>query len=163
MASTTDHWRLGRRRRSAEESMVVRADPRQPMHHHELMSIQVQTAIIAAVTGLASGTLSSLFAPWVAWRIEKRRQLLDSRTRLVSEWRTGLAETEAISPLSDRSFLTESWYLSLRPHLEAKIRGRMEYTDNSEPIVVIGNLTNHRDPLAVDLSNEVERIANEWK
>jgi hypothetical protein len=102
----------------------------------------------------------------VQWRIETRRERLKG-TR-VNEWRAGLAEAEGYETLehgafSSRSFLTEPWYLSLRPHLEASIRTRMEYTHDPETIVVIANRTDHRQPLAVKLSDEIDRIANAWK
>jgi hypothetical protein len=97
------------------------AEPIQLMQLHDFMSIQVQAAIIAAVAGLATGTLGSLVAPWVQWRIETRRERLKGRTTRVNEWRAGLAEAEGYETLehgtfSSRSFLTEPWYLSLRPH-----------------------------------------------
>ena len=83
-------------------SRVVRSDPRtllaslfskslaepiQLMQHHDFMSIQVQAAIIAAVAGLATGTLGSLVAPWVQWRIETRRERLKGRTTQVIQRR----------------------------------------------------------------------------
>jgi hypothetical protein len=39
----------------------------------------------------------------------------------------------------------------------------MEYTHDPETIVVIANRTDHRQPLAVKLSDEIDRIANAWK
>ena len=80
------------------------AEPIQLMQHHDFMSIQVQAAIIAAVAGLATGTLGSLVAPWVQWRIETRRERLKG-TR-VNEWRAGLAEAEGYETL-------ELWDLQL--------------------------------------------------
>jgi hypothetical protein len=47
--------------------------------HHETHGNLVQAALIAAVAGLLSGTLGSGVAPWLAWRIDKHRDVVGSR------------------------------------------------------------------------------------
>jgi hypothetical protein len=48
----------------------------------------ISEAIIVAVIGLASGTVSSLIAPWVKWGIEKKRLVHNRRVDSIKEWRS---------------------------------------------------------------------------
>jgi hypothetical protein len=123
------------------------------------MSIQVQAAIIAAVAGLLSGTLGSLVAPWVNWRIETRRELLKERTARLSEWRTGLAKAEGGPPLNERKFLSEPWYLSLRPRLDTAFRTYLEGVGSTANVRVTSE---YRPAIGVQLSDEIDRIPREW-
>lgn len=44
-----------------------------------------ETVLTAAVTGAAAGVLSSLVAPWAQWGVEKRRERLQSRRKLIKD------------------------------------------------------------------------------
>ncbi|WP_133802492.1 hypothetical protein [Kribbella caucasensis] len=125
------------------------------------MSIQVQTAVIAAVAGLLSGSIASLAAPWVTWRIEKVRERASGQTARLAEWRTGLAIAEASGQMDDRHFLRETWYLSLRPHLADDVRSRMEFTPRISGALRFDGV-DHRPALAVMISDEIDRIAKAW-
>jgi hypothetical protein len=48
---------------------------------------EIAVALISGCTGLATGAVGSLFAPWANWGIEKRRLRHESRVKLIAEWR----------------------------------------------------------------------------
>lgn len=133
------------------------------MEHHWRVDIQVQSALIGAGAGLLSGAVGSLVAPWVNWRIDRRRELHRSRADRLTEWRAGLARTKfAVDSLVDeREWLTEPWYLSLRPHLSDDVRRHMEFTPNIVGSIDPGGRM-HRPELQELLNDEIDRIAKEW-
>ena len=51
------------------------------------MNDPVVIVLISAGAGLISGTVASLFAPWIHWGIEKRRNKLDERKNLIKNAR----------------------------------------------------------------------------
>lgn len=115
--------------------------------------------LVAAITGVAS----SLLAPWAHWRVEQRRELRDHRRVLIARWREGIAAYEAHS-LTDGTimlmppyeFVTKTWYAELRRHLK----------DETTILTVLAGKNvgpAGRDPQAVALYHEVDRLEAEWK
>ena len=45
------------------------------------------TIIISAATGLISGAIGSLIAPWVNWRIERVKLKTEYQRKRIAEWR----------------------------------------------------------------------------
>jgi hypothetical protein len=133
------------------------------MEHHGRVNIQVQTALIGAAAGLVSGAVGSLIAPWVNWRIERKRELHRGRAGRLAEWRAGLAQAKfaADSLDDDRVWLTEPWYLSLRRHIPDDLRRHLEFTPNRVGSIDPGGRM-HRPELQMLLNDEIDRIAKEW-
>jgi hypothetical protein len=43
--------------------------------------------VIPAISGLVSGTIASLVAPWINWRIEQKREKLAYKREMIRRWR----------------------------------------------------------------------------
>jgi hypothetical protein len=43
--------------------------------------------VIPAISGLVSGTIASLVAPWINWRIEQKREKLAYKKEMIRRWR----------------------------------------------------------------------------
>ena len=56
-------------------------------------------ASIAAITGLISGAVGSLVAPWVQHAVESKRKAIEYRERLIKETRTLLDRTKTLAEL----------------------------------------------------------------
>lgn len=113
------------------------------------------TAVIGGVAGLATGTISSLIAPWAKWSIEKRRIDRQRRYDLLDSWRTGIAEVPVQA--SHDEYLRRGWYKTLRPHLARDVLDRLE-TPNTAIVVVPGTGRGLRNLF----TGEVDRIEHEW-
>jgi hypothetical protein len=129
-----------------------------------LMSVQLQAATVASVVGIVSGSIGSLIAPWVQWRIEKVRLKQARRVETLEMWRNGLAAAEASNATKAHTFLSQRWYLSLRPELPHDVASRL---DNSPQIsgvpMQLGAVKIRRDDVAVELNNEIDRIPRRWQ
>ena len=118
------------------------------------MNSVVTTAVIAGGTGIVSGALSSLVAPWAQWGVEKRRIDRARKAELLQQWRDGLTGYTANNPgAPPGGFMSESWFLSLRPHLCDEVRDQLDM-----PTVVPD--VKHYFKLVQD---EIEEIHDRWK
>lgn len=57
------------------------------MEEFQILDIEVTKLLVPAITGLIAGTLGSLIAPWVNWRIEKKRKSIEYKQNLIKETR----------------------------------------------------------------------------
>ena len=117
----------------------------------------VVTAVIAGATGLISGVIGSLVAPWINWGIEKKRRALDARAKLVTRWREILGAEDF-----DRSMiLNDPAYGVLAPLLGEKERKQIERPQNH--LILEAYPTPGKDPDRTMLLHEVARIERVWK
>jgi hypothetical protein len=122
----------------------------------------VWPAIIGGISGLVTGVLGALGAPWAKWRVDRAQATREWRRERLEEWRAGLAESERLDALSDRTFLLLPWYASLRRHLTESERNEVEFTsDNITYTVVAG--TYHRHDLARMLADRIDALASGWE
>jgi hypothetical protein len=78
--------------------------------------------VASAITGVVSGGLASVFAPWVNWRIEKVRARTEYRRSQIRRWREAIAAFDFDSgPFADTVIYSE-----LRPHLDGGFRRSLE-------------------------------------
>ncbi len=85
------------------------------------MDPTILSAIIGGVTGLITGTIASLFAPWINWGIEKRKLRLAAQRELIKAARLTLESTP------DRKEFRESTiYSQIRPFLSEDTRIKIE-------------------------------------
>ncbi len=112
------------------------------------------TVLVSAVTGLISGAIASLIAPWVQWAIEKRRNLINYRRELIKTWRNELEDYNYVGG----EVRASSTYAAIRPHLQQQVRERLEnrerftFDSRGGDTFVIKNI----------LLDEVARIEKEW-
>lgn len=79
--------------------------------------------LISAAIGLVAGTAGSLIAPWVNWRIEKKRIELAHKRATLAAWRQMVADviraSEEQSVELQVALERHPDFYSLRPHLSA--------------------------------------------
>jgi hypothetical protein len=59
---------------------------------HMIRFSNMWTIILSAVSGLLSGGVASVVAPWSNWGVDMRRSDKQYRQTLVESWRKGIAE-----------------------------------------------------------------------
>jgi hypothetical protein len=118
------------------------------------MASEVWTAVIGGVSGLVSGAIASLVAPWANWSIEKRREDRRRRYDLLDSWRTGIASMPVEA--SHDEYIRRDWYETLRPHLGKDVLGWLE-----KPRTLIVRPETGRG-LKDLFTGEVDRIESEW-
>jgi len=91
------------------------------------MDLTLGTALIAGASGLISGVLGSLIAPWVHWGVEKKRALNEARRALLKEAR----EYVGSNLFSGRTFDSKTIYRRLKPYLGSIV---VEAAENYEEV-----------------------------
>jgi len=78
--------------------------------------------VVVAFIGLIGGIMSSIFAQWVNWGIEKRRLKLVHRSELIQEWRSFIEGFDFESQNSGNSTV----YGAMRPYMDDAIVKKFE-------------------------------------
>ena len=96
-------------------------------------------AIIGGVSGLATGVLGAILAPWAKWRVDREQATRTWRRERLTEWRAGLAEAERLpDALQDRDFSAPA--LVRLPQTTPERRGQAEarvHAGRSGPFTII--------------------------
>src|SRR5581483_9896050 len=74
-------------------------------------------AVIPAILGLVSGAIGSLVAPWVQWRIERKREKLAYKKEMIRRWRQFLDQKR---DFDESELLDSAVYSEMRPHLSSR-------------------------------------------
>ena len=124
------------------------------------MSDTVWAAIVGGVAGIVTGSLSSLFAPWVHWGIEKRRRKLDKRIELIGRWRDMILGWRFYSDHTRPTVLSldlERGWVSLKPNLgRSVIQEVARYQERDISAIELDELVNF-------LLTEVAKLEKQWK
>lgn len=67
------------------------------------MDFELTKLIIPAITGLISGAIGSLIAPWVHWRIEKKRKSIEYKQVLIKDVRHLVDTAESLEKILSSS------------------------------------------------------------
>lgn len=136
-------------------------------------------ALIGGVTGVISGGIASLAAPWSQWGVEKRRMRQQNRISQIDLWRNGIdelrrgeraADTRIPVPIDNRvAYLISgepdpesikleqlSWYFSLQPHMSRE-------SDERATSLASKRVAERESDLPAHLAKEVARIEKAWK
>jgi hypothetical protein len=113
----------------------------------------VWTAVIGGVSGLGTGIVGSIFAPWANWRAEKQRLERQRKIDLLDSWRAGIAAMPIDE--SQTEVLITPWYETLRPYMSEDARTRLE---KPRTFIVPHDSRGVRD----SFTSEVDRIEREW-
>jgi hypothetical protein len=73
--------------------------------------------VIPAISGLVSGTIASLVAPWINWRIEQKREKLAYKKEMIRRWRQFLDRKR---DFDESELLDSAVYSEMRPHLSSR-------------------------------------------
>lgn len=118
--------------------------------------------VLPALLGFVAGTIGSLVAPWVNWRIEKKRLALQYKRQTVAEWRAMLADAavkttaETDRPLAYYLERNAGFY-SLREHLRpdtlAGLVGRTVFVGPDQSTV---------DGVVGRISEDISAVEKNW-
>jgi hypothetical protein len=78
--------------------------------------------LVAAVTGLISGAVGSLVAPWVNWRVQRVRDQTEYRRQQIKRWREAIHSFD----FATSNFADTVVYAELRPYLDEAFRRGLE-------------------------------------
>src|SRR6266508_4185883 len=131
------------------------------------MSDPILIAVIGFGGAILGSLLTTFFAPWVKWRIEKKRRELEegrtdkaARRAQIQRWRTMIATLAANNYHTPEDVAAAIQghpdYYSLEPHLDHDVR-RMVYGGNQ--VHLVG--TQIPSPLQY-LKDEIARIERHW-
>ena len=124
------------------------------------MSDNVVIAIVAAVSAIFGGLLTSVFAPLIKDRLDRRTAELARKRALIEEWRKMLLQVDEAAKSTGnvgRQLQTHAKFPSLEPHLTEAGR-KVVYAANRT--VIGGSALAH--PTRV-LLEEVARIEKQWE
>jgi hypothetical protein len=86
------------------------------------MNDTIYVALIGGVSGLITGAVGSLIAPWVQWGIEKRRKRMDNRRVLLYDVRKLLDG----KPLRRNEYRESKEYGAIAAYLSKSLKDRVE-------------------------------------
>ncbi|OCH04925.1 hypothetical protein [Aliivibrio fischeri] len=108
--------------------------------------------LLPALLGLLAGIVGTLIAPWVNWRIEKKRFKQQSRKELIDNARKFLASKEWVQT----EFNSTVTYSEIRPHLS---QGTINMIEKGELIIRRGRGGNVIHSAVLD---DLARKEKEW-
>lgn len=79
---------------------------------------EIAVAVIGGVSGLVSGGIVTLVAPWSSWGIEKRRLRREHRVKRIAEWRAGASQLGEDVHFMELEW--SPWYVTLLPEMRRK-------------------------------------------
>lgn len=131
------------------------------------MEFGLEFFVAVLATGIGSSVLTTFFAPWVLDRVERRKEDRARKRELVQSWRDLIGLYLRGGPLDGpQDFERHEWFLSLRPYLSDDIRNEFDRQQGSggRLIEIVAGATGvSAHPALRKLSDEVERIARDWK
>lgn len=110
--------------------------------------------LISGIIGLLTGALASLFAPWVNWRLEKKKSERLEKQKLIEN----LRQYALKNSIKDDDFINSVDYIRIRPYLSELFVTDLE--NQNETIVLMGA---SRSKYQSDLLDEIDRIEVDWK
>lgn len=119
-----------------------------------------------AITGLLSGALGSLIAPWVHWGIEKQKIITKNKEELIKEARQVLSDEE----LESHVFRNCTIYSKIRPYLTEGARTSVEGTfsgnglASTETIQLVSGSSRHSgvNPFRNEVLDEITQLEKRW-
>jgi len=148
---------------------------RRPTYGRDPMAYEVPVALIGGGTGLVTGAIGSLFAPWANWGVEKRRSRQQCRAERIKEWREGIAELRyaeqestprrpeghlafvTSAEIANPNLTTKSWWTTLKPELSRGAHKKLSSLTSQ-------SLANRQGKVPDLLEREIARIERDkWK
>jgi len=131
------------------------------------MEKELSKVLVPAVTGLITGTIGSLIAPWVNWGIEKKKLKRKSQEDLMRSAREALSKED----LTNKEFRHLPIYSRIKPHLSEQAIKAIEgthrqdaNTSNEAIIVVMGEERNSGvNPFKNKVFDELAKLEKDWK
>ena len=121
----------------------------------DAMDATVQVALAAGGAALISAVVTSLLAPHINWRIERKKEQLKHQRELINEWRAMASSLGNYENRRKESWTFTDWlykdkrFYSLQPYLNEEAWKNMEINGQ----LVAGEV----------LLEEIARIEQKWK
>lgn len=112
------------------------------------MSDTVYVAIIGGVSGLITGVIGALFAPWIQWGIEKRRKRMENRRLLIYDARKLLDGKS----LRRNEYRESKEYGAIAAYLSKSLKDRVEQR----------NTTGGEEHIRDDMHKEFCELERKW-
>src|ERR1035437_1403612 len=109
---------------------------------------------ISGIIGLFTGAVGSLIAPWINWRIEKKKNERMEKEKLIENLRLYVLRKDP----KDIEFINSIDYIRIRPYLSNKF---VEELENSNETVILMGAT--RSKYQSELLEQIDRIDEERK
>lgn len=126
------------------------------------MTDPVTSAIVGGIAGIITGSLSSLFAPWIQWGIEKKRSIREDQKTLLNNAQAMIVDYRSFSGVDEflpvgASLNKNSNWIRIKPYLSEDALKTIQDAE-LEPI-------GHKKVYdALDtLERELARLRREWK
>jgi len=123
------------------------------------MSDTFWAAIVGGIAGIIAGSISSLFAPWVKWGIEKKRRLLKDRQTIIHNAQSMIVDYRSAEnnylPMGSSLSKNSNW-MRIKPYLRPEVLKQIEEAE-IEPL-------EHRKVYEAwdALEDEITRLKREW-
>lgn len=140
----------------------LREKPRRPVisnvRNHYSEYCMIWDILIPAATGLVTGAIGSLAAPWAQWGVEKTRIKHEARVALIAAARQVLTD-----PPSNQQFRLLPVYSQLRRHLSPGARSAVE-GEHDEVIQIVMGHSRHSgvNPYSQRVLDEVAKLEESW-
>ena len=121
------------------------------------MEVSTINIIISAITGFITGVIASLIAPWIHWRIERKKIILNRKIELVDKSREFLNKQE----FNNKEFRETDIYSRIRPYLSKELIQKIEKADNNIH-VQLGGRGGGVDNFRNKILDELNSLEQEW-
>lgn len=118
----------------------------------------IMTKILPAILGFVAGAIGSLVAPWVNWRIEKRRARRERRQECIDSWRQYIEKEFEWS-----SFRNTAIFSQMKPYLSEKMVRELDPVREGEKPTLHLRSTIGEDTLTKRLLDEIAAVEKKWK
>ncbi len=115
--------------------------------------------LTAGATGLLSGAVGSIFAPWSNWGVEKKREKRAHQRRLVQSW---YAMINSCRRNDDVELIEHKDYVILRAYLGDKMILKLEHSSTHITISANAQGLSSNEELDMVL-REIQRLERNWK
>ena len=109
--------------------------------------------LISGIIGLLTGTIASLVAPWINWRLERKKTEREEKQKLIANLRLYVLKNDP----KNSEFMNSIEYIRIRPYLSELFVRELE---NTKEVVVLTNSI--RSKYQSDLLEQIDRIEEDW-
>jgi hypothetical protein len=125
-----------------------------------LANEKILISIIAAVSAVLGGILTSVISPYVKIKIEESSKEKERKRALIIEWRRMILEVQSSTEYENQvsqNLQIHPSFLSLEPHLSKEAKNRFH---RSSRTITAGSALS--TPLLV-IKDEISRLEKEWR
>lgn len=125
-----------------------------------IYSILISEKFIAAVIGMAGGTIASFIAPWTKWHFREKELRRENRKEKIEKWRFELNKLKSISDLHSTPLYNE-----LKTEITEEERKKLFSNSTIECNIIGGTVlaTNVDDRIISRFNEIISQKEKEWR